>query len=307
MHRVDQTGYLHASYAASFREVGTPRELKRSGAWILERPIEGRTRLDAMGIYPLLLCHDWSGLAADLDEIGHALVCLGVVTDPFGERDEAYLRRCFPDVMMPFKEHYVVDLRRQHSSTVSAHHRRRARNANRTVSVEICSDPIAFSHDWVRLYDVLVQRHRIRGMLAFSPQALTAQLAVPGLVTLRAVQRDKTVGMQLWYVVGNIGYWHLSAYDEDGYAAAASYALLWRAIDHFAALGLTYLNLGAGAGIRGTAEDGLTLFKRGWATETRTAYFCGRVFDQTEYQAICVDRGAIPGEYFPAYRRGEFG
>jgi len=40
-----------------------------------------------------------------------AWVCLSLVTDPFGDYDEAYLRQCFPDVVIEFKQHFIVDSR----------------------------------------------------------------------------------------------------------------------------------------------------------------------------------------------------
>ena len=43
-------------------------------------------------------------------------------------------------------------------------------------------------------------------------------------------------------------------------------------------------------------------FKRGWATGTRTAHFCGRVLDPERYAQLA---GAAATSYFPAYRAGE--
>jgi len=53
------------------------------------------------------------------------------------------------------------------------------------------------------------------------------------------------------------------------------------------------------------AEGGLTAFKRGWTSDTRQAYFCGRVFDRPAYQKLSAGRPDAGG-YFPAYRSGEF-
>ena len=64
-----------------------------------------------MGCYPIFTCQDWSQLANDLQDLGCDLVSLALVTDPFGEYDEPYLRRIF-DVVFAFKEHYVADLQR---------------------------------------------------------------------------------------------------------------------------------------------------------------------------------------------------
>jgi lipid II:glycine glycyltransferase (peptidoglycan interpeptide bridge formation enzyme) len=111
--------------------------------------------------------------------------------------------------------------------------------------------------------------------------------------------------MTLWYVLGNVGYYHLGAYNHAGYELRASFALFWRAIEHFAAKGLRWLNLGAGAGLEGSSTDGLSRFKRGWSTGT--AYFCGRIFDRAKYSEVVKASGVSAADYFPAYRKGEFG
>jgi hypothetical protein len=301
------TGYLHPRYAQSLAEFGIPLELPRCGGWILQRRIPGFPYYDAMGCYPLFACREWSQLFADLEEIGGELVSLSVVTDPFGEYSAAYLRRCFRDAVKPFKKHYTVDLRCSMSSYVSRHHRRYARKALRHVHVERCQDPMQFVEEWANLYAALIKRHDIQGIPAFSQASLAKQLTVPGIVVFRVVHRDTTVGMALWYAQGEVGYYHLGAYNEAGYELRASFALFWCAIEYFATEGLRWLNLGAGAGVEATYTDGLTRFKRGWSTGTRTAYLCGRIFDRTRYSGISNTRNVSVTRYFPAYREGEFG
>lgn len=96
-------GYLHRRYAESFIGFGTPRELPRCGGWILERKIPGFSYHDGMGCYPIFACMDWSQLHIDLGHIGDDLVSLALVTDPFGEYDEALLNRSFGERVFPFK------------------------------------------------------------------------------------------------------------------------------------------------------------------------------------------------------------
>ena len=300
-------GYLHPDYAASLAEFGAPRELPRCKGWVLVRSVAGSSHRDAMGCYPLFACQDWSRLHEDLETL-EGLVSLALVTDPFGDYSPDYLRRCFPDVMRPFKEHYVIDLSASPLDSVCRHHRRYARKALRHVVVERCEEPLAFLDDWVRLYDHLIERHRIRGIPAFSRRAFEIQLQVPGLIAFRAVYGGKTVGMLLWYVQGEVGYYHLGASSPAGYEQRASFALFWRAFEYFIERAdLRWLNLGAGAGLKRNVADGLSRFKRGWATGTRTAYFCGRIFDREKYEHLVRARGVPPTPYFPAYRLGEFG
>jgi len=299
-------GYLHSLYANSLMEFGTPRELVCSGGWILERRIWGFPYRDAMGGYPLFVCRDWSKLHIDLEEIGQELVSLSLVTDPFGDYDVTYLHQCFKDEVSPFKEHFVIDLSRSRDTSVCDHHRRNVRKALKSVCVERCEEPAEHLDEWVSLYANLIERHHIRGIAAFSRDSFAKQLHVPGIVAFRASYKGITVGMLLWYIQGDVGYYHLGAYNDIGYKLRASFALFGFAIDYFAANGLPWLNLGAGAGVKSSGTDGLSRFKRGWSTGTRTVYFCGRIFNYTRYSEIVKARGILATDYFPAYREGEF-
>jgi hypothetical protein len=301
----DATGYLHAAYAASLAEFGTPRLLPRSGGWILERRIPGRDDHDAMGCYPMFACRDWTQLPLDLAELGRDLVSLVVVSDPFGAYTSADLHRAFPDQVALFKQHFVADLDRISPAMIKKHHRHYARRALARVEVELCPDPAAFLDEWVELYTTLIVRHNLEGIQAFSRAAFARQLCVPGIVVLRATERGRTVAAHLWYVQGNVAHSHLAAASERGYGLMAAYALYWCALAYFRGK-VRWLALGAGAGTQREDADGLSRFKRGWATDTRNAYLCARICDRERYAALAAERKTSLGRYFPAYRQGEF-
>jgi len=300
------TGYLHREYAESLSEFGTPRELPGSQGWILERDIAGTDARDAMGGYPLFACRDWPRLKPDLDGLDRELVSLVVVSDPFGDYTEAGLRDAFRDLVVPFKKHFVVDLRDDPDTFIPAHHRRNVRKALASVRVENCDDVPSTLSEWASLYRGLIKRHSIHGISRFSDSCFEKQLRVPGAVMFRAIHERRTVGMVWWFVSGPVGYYHLGAYSQKGYDLGASFALFWEAIRLFKAEGLRWLNLGAGAGLGGSANDGLSRFKRGWSNATRTAYLCGRIFDRSRYDEIALRKGIKSTGYFPAYRQGEF-
>lgn len=301
------TGYLHPSYAESLAEFGTPRELPRCGGWILKRQIPGFPDHDAMGCYPLFLCQDWSQLHADLEDLGDELISLSLVTDPFGEYDVAYLRRCFKDVVIPFKDHFIADLRRPINDVVSRDGRGCARRAERKgVHAEVCEDPTQFIEDWMALHRVLIKRHNIKGIKAFSRTAFIKQFKMPGLIMLRAVHQDITVGIGTLVVHGKRAYTHVAAYSENAHKLNASCALYWCTIEHLSHK-VHWIDWGGGAGTKNAGTDGLSQFKRRWSTDTRTAYFCGRIFDHERYAEIVKAKGIIGTDYFPAYRKGEFG
>ena len=300
-----RAGYGHPDYAASLAEFGTPRLLPRSGGWILERPIEGALHRDAMGCYPLFTCADWVALEADLDDLSHELVCISLVADPFGAH-YANLQRCFEDRLVSFKQHFVADLRRSPREFVTPHHRYYARRALRRVEVERCVSPRQHLDEWVHLYAELTRRRHLTGIKAFSREAFAIQLEVPGIVMLRALHQGTVVAAHLWYVAGDVAYSHLAATNELGYQLMAPYALHWFALETLAAE-TRWLNLAGAAGLETPASDGLAQFKKGWSSDTRTAYFCGRILDRARYDELASAHSATETDYFPAYRRGELG
>ena len=260
-----------------------------------------------MGCYPLFACNDWSQLEVDLNELND-LVSVALVADPFGNHDPELLHRCFPDRVITFKEHLVTDLAQSPESFVDAQHRRKARRALERLTVERCDDATRFVDDWNKLYANLIQRHTIHGLAAFSATSFREQMAVPGLSMFRASDGDETVGITLWYANRGVAYYHLGAYSDAGYELEASFAIFWYVIDYFARHDVQWLDLGAGAGVSSAEKtDGLTRFKRGWANDTRSAYFCGRIFDRARYEEAMRIRNVTASEYFPAYRKGEFG
>lgn len=300
------TGYLHPDYAASLAEFGTPRELPACGGWILERQIPGLPYRDAMGCYPIFSCRDWSQLGSDIESLKSELVSIAVLVDPFGERDYESLRECFQHVVIPYKEHFVTDLSGKMDTYISSHNRRYARKALKEVTVEQCENPGQYLDQWFQLYSGLISRHKIKGIAAFSNAVFARQLEIPGIVVFRALHKGETVGMLLWYKQNDVAYYHLGAYSDIGYELRVSFALFWKAIEHFTSDQIRWLNLGAGAGVSGVATDGLSRFKRGWSTGTRTAYFCGRILDKSRYDEIANAKDLAPTDYFPAYRDGEF-
>jgi len=299
-------GYLHSGYPKSLAEFGRPRELPRTGGWILERQIPDLPYRDAMGCYPLFCCQDWSQLKADFEDISGELVSLALVTDPFGDYDLPYLQRCFQDVVIPFKDHYIVDLNLPLTEIGGKRPRKHARRSLRKIDVEVCQKPGRLIDEWIALYSVLVEKHGIQGIKAFSKKAFYKQLNIPGMIVLKAVYESITAGVQLYLVQGDVVHCHLGAFNELGYTHGASYALDWFSIEYFAEKA-RWLNLGGSAGISSDGRDGLTQYKKGWATETRTTYFCGRIFNHKRYMEIVKTKDILHSDYFPAYRKGEFG
>ena len=297
---IPATGYASPDYALSLSEFGVPRLLPRCGGWILEREIPDSPHRDAMGCYPLFACADWSTLRADVDSLSDRYVSLCLVADPFGEYGAGELEQTF-DVVLPFKHHFVTDLGRPFPSQVSKNHRRRVRQALRSVEVERAKSPEALLDEWFGFYTHLRARHGIDGISAFSRESFARQLAVPGVVAFRALVEGRPVGIHLWYVRGTVGYYHLGATNDEGYRHGAAYALFWHALESFGR-DLRMLDLGGVPGLDDDVSSGLRQFKAGWATETRPAFLCGKILQPDTYRRLAEARGPQSTSYFPAYR-----
>ena len=300
-------GYLHPLYANSLSQFGKPIELTDCGGWLLERKIQGSNFSDAMGCYPLFCCLNWSRLASDLDKLAGRFVTVSLVVDTFAPVTESDLAHCF-QVVKPFKEHLVIDVNEQTEQHVTKHHRYYARQALKQIQIELVENPSVYLDEWVQLYDILVERHRLRGVKAFSASSFAAQLQVPGIVMFRATHNGVVVGMHLWFIQSGVAYSHLAAYSENGYSLGAAYALYWFAIhsfkEHYSEQ-VQWIDIGSGAGIGAGARDGLTQFKRGWAKITKIKYFCGRICQPETYELMARETVGAGESYFPAYRSGE--
>jgi hypothetical protein len=300
------SGYLHEAYSESFSEGGLPFFLPSSDGWIIIRKIPETNYLDAMGCYPLFCCGDWASLANDLKQLDPPIVSLAIVADPFGNYDQEILETCFPDLVFPYKTHFVVNLDTVSLMTISSNHRRNIKKAQNMILVEKCDQPLNYLDDWIELYGLLIKRHEIEGVRKFSPFSFQQQFEALGLVVFRAVYKKQTIGMLLFYEQGDIAYYHLGAFSDIGYDRRASFGLFWQAITFFKKKGVKYLDLGAGAGVKADMDSGLDRFKKGWASESKLAYFCGRIFDTKRYGEIAKHKRKQDSSYFPAYREGEF-
>lgn len=293
-------GFSHPLYLETLRVLGQPVYLPGSGGWVIARPIGETGRFDLIGNYPYLICRDWKRLAEDIAELRDHYVSLVVVTDPFAGVSPDELRGVFDDVTA-YKPHFVNDTTQPFESFTTASRRANARRALRHVEVERVEDPARFADEWVALYRHLVSRHDIRGINAWPAESLRQHLRVPGLEMFRAVHDGQTVGLDLWYVDGDVAHGHLVALNDLGYRLRASYALKWRILEYFRSR-VAWVNLGGVPGDKTDVTQGLGYFKHGWSTGTRSVYLCKSVFDRDFYEELSRD---VPDTgFFPRYRGG---
>ena len=298
------TGYLHPLFAQSVTQRGAPRELVHCGGWILERTIPGSSYLDGMGCYPLFACRDWSLLHRDVAELRDDLVSLSLVTDPFGNYTERDLRECFHDRVVPFKEHYVIDMQKPRDKVVSKHHRETARKALNKLTVEEHPDPPQFLDGWMEIYGHAVNRHRIAPPRQLSREAFALQLAVPGARLLYATHHGELVAAALYFCHGGVAYGHILGCSPLGYDLSALYAIIWTGLDLLADQA-RWCNLMGVPGLNESGAESIRQHKLGWTQETRTAYFCGHIFNPSKYAELVAAAKPPETSYFPAYRHGE--
>jgi hypothetical protein len=303
----EKKGYLNKTYAEAFKQIGNPIKLKYSNGWILKRKIPGTKYYDAMGCYPLFMCLSWVNLHRDIKEIENDLVSLSVVTDPFGNFNENILYNTFVDVVIPFKEHFIIDLNKFIEQKVSKNHQRNSKKSLKNLDIEICQEPDKYIKDWIDLYENLKERHTIKGITKFSNYSFEKQFKVPGLTKFIAKHNNQVLGMVLFYENDDKVYYHLASYCDLGYKMNASFAIFWEAIKYYKKENYRWIDLGAGEGLKPDSSDGLTRFKKGWATDKKNVYFCGKIFDKELYNKIVKSKNHTNEKYFPAYRKGEFG
>lgn len=299
------SGYQSAHYAATLSWLGSPQHLTKSGGYVLIRSIPSTEFSDAIGCYPFFSCQHWRHLREDIANQLQHVVSVTIVTDPFGEDSHAELAGCF-DFVVPFKRHAIVHLGDMERPP-SAHHQRRLVAARKQVVVTREEHPVAIAKVWVQLYAHLSARHKMSALAAFPPHALEKQLAVPGIRVFRGNLGEQTACVTLWYVQGDVAYYHLGASSADGYRASASYAVFDAAFAALAQEGVRMVDLGAGPdnATRPTTESlvsGLERFKMGWASETRDVFLCGRIVQRNVYDELTQGRGRAKRAYFPSYR-----
>jgi hypothetical protein len=279
--------YASEAYAEGLSHVGRAVEVPEWRGFVLERSIPAGGA-DAIGPYPLTILPPDADIGGGLGRLADlGLVSVAAVPDPLQGADLSAFA-----VRRPFKTHQVID----GAFSPTRHHAQYIRRGHRRCKIE----RRAFSDhldDWRRLYAGLVDRRAVTGAADFPDAYFVMLAALPTLEAFVAEIDSQVVAMTLWVAWEGMVYNHLGASDAAGYANSASYALYDAAIEHYAGHGV--MNLGGGAGHADDPDDGLAVFKRGFANREVVAELCGAVLDEERYAAL---RGGRETAFFPAYR-----
>lgn len=297
--RLSERGYAHPAYVESLRHLGEPVRLDACGGWLLRRPIPEANLSDCIGPYPLFTCREWNRLSEDLATLRQSgAVSAVVVPDPFGEYSHSLLESVF-DVVRSVKRRWIVHLDDGYEDRISEHHRRCALRGSAHITIERCADPARDGEEWSRCYERFAVRRGMSGAAVFSARSLIDQLSVPGLLMYRALSGDETVGFQLYMIDGACAYGHLTAYTGPARRSGVAYAFYWEIFRDLQALGIEWVDLGAGL----ADADGLARWKSGWTRDSCPSLLCGAILRPTEYDRLTrAAGGGGAGAYFPAYR-----
>lgn len=285
--------YASQLYARSFSPRFTVIDNPEWSTFLLERPILGSNRRDATGPYPVSSIAPDANLAEGLRYLEAAgLVSVVLVADPLWSPDASRLAASF-SVCRPFKTHHLV--KPGLPLTFSASLRRNIRIAHascviRIVTLKDCLD------DWMRLFNGLLERHRIEGLSAFSRDEFLAMEDTPGLFAAIAEAQGEVVSITLWIRHGDVVYFHLAASSDQGYKLMAASGLVAAIIEQYRT---STVDLGGCAGLRDDPNDGLWWFKQRFGNATATAMLCGAILDPKQYAALAINSQS---EFFPAYR-----
>ena len=272
------TGYRHAAYAQSLVEFGTPRSLTRCGGWILEREIANAGARDGMGCYPLFACRDWGALGAG-PRRSRLLPGLASPSSriPSVSESPTRLRECVSGSRPPLQAAFHLRSDRPLKSAVSPQSPLQSRTG-----------------PTLRRRSTSASRHmhgRRPGTICIMRSCGGMASGVVALFPLRH-----------WPASSRFPAWSCSAPSmatrwsawRSGMCRTRSPTITWRHRTTWATRfarrtacsgahsssskrpALTAVDLGAAAG-RQDVADGLSRFKRGWATGQRTAYLCGRI------------------------------
>ena len=267
----------------------------------MRRSIGGTGLNDIIGPYPWAGFTRWWAVGSDLDLIADA-VSATVVISPTSDVGNTVLREQFPDHLVDFKSHYLVDLTTNYYNSFSTSHRRKLRGCRPELTIEVLGLSPSIESRWIDLYKVLGNRHGIKGDAAFTKDGLIAQLRLPSVTVFGATLKGRVVGMVSFIRSGSVAAYHLGAYDDTGYEVGASYAAFCYAFGVLADTGVEVVNLGGGAGLTVDDNDGLARFKRGWSTHTGVARIGGRILDPVAFGGL---QSPSSTSFWPPYRAGQ--
>lgn len=295
--------YNSMEYCSCLEGFGTPLELDGMPGCLLRRRIPGTGLDDLVYPYPMFTVTDEDSLLGSLrSQKTGGCVSATIVTDPLAGFDPCSGEW---DLALRWKTHLIADNALPSANTFSDKVCYYSRRAAGRFGFEVRLSPDGrpgLLGDWMRLWEVLVERHGLKGLKALSPGYFQGLFALDGVLPAILSDGEGIHAIHIWIVDGNDAYSHLHASDTRAYDCSANYLLYSEELKLLSELGCRRCLLGSASG--GGGEDGLYAFKRQFANATADNHLLGLVMDRAAYAEL-TGSPLHDGGYFPAYRRGE--
>lgn len=300
----DSLAYGSAQFAESFNVHGEVFQLSHSGLYVIKRFVD-EEKFDLTGVYPFSICRNWSGLAADIEELKNSgAISLTFVADPFAESE---IRRnsdqCQWSIFKRYKTHFTVETTADWEKSLSHDTRRRCRRALEKHKVEMLALSEETAESFWYLHQSLVRKYNISGLGKITLPMLKEQIKCPGTYVFAASFQGSLYGASIILVSGEIAYLYLVAAHEKSYKNNTSYSLYFSCISWLQKQGIRWVNLGGNAGNENNDMDGLARFKKQWSNSTFYSTLCGKILNTTAYEELTVSSHTTQEkDFFPAYR-----
>jgi transposase-like protein len=259
--------YSSALYAQAHAQPGVePLYVAAWDAHLMVREGSAGIR-QATGFRPYTTVAPGCDPAAGLEELRAAgITSVAVRTDPMWSPDARLLRAAF-DVCLPFAECHLLDRERD------PHIRKRHRNRiNQVLRIGEVHDIALADHldRWLELYQSNVERRQLQD--PYPPTYFERLASLEGLRTVAVVIDGEVESIATWVAHQDTMYFHESASSPKGMAASAAHAAFAHVVE--TTMDFPYVLMGPRAGVRATREDGLDMFKRGFANTAAPSYLC---------------------------------
>ncbi len=294
------TGYQHPGYARSFSGNAQIKRLEHSGGWLLRRPVNNQGIEDLCNAYPMFVGDNVTALAVDLAAMDHTQVASIILrSDPF---DDYSITGGLPgfDIVRPFKHHYIASLERPWRSFVRKSSRKVAARVRQQFEFSCVPQPSTRAHTLWQLHQLMLEKQGANKAL-WTSEIIAAQLVLPGVTVFEVSDTTQTHAIACFMAVADRVYAHLLGVTEEGRAQNIIHGIYAYALDYFRDQA-RYIDFGSNAGLADDPEDGLSCFKQGWCSETRTSYLCGKILNPSLYTELCYQHGVSSATFFPAYR-----
>lgn len=303
-----QKAYRSLNYANCFKESGDVYRLPQTDSYLIQKPYKDGFS-DLCSVYPFYdppKKHQFYhiDLIADINSITDPnILSVTIVTNPLMKWAEMPVGKdnwCW-SYCKEFKTHYYIDYREK--LDLPSNHKRNIKKSLNSLDIKIdmISSNEKKAQSFIGFYKNLVKRHDIVGFADFPDSYFLSLFNVPGIMLLEAYPKGsrEPCGQITYLLDGEYAYYHLAAYNEEGYANNASFGMMHSAIEYFRSLGVNKLLLGGSAGMIEDENDGLARFKKGFSNKSIKNHILGKVLNESKYNEFSK---GINKEYFPLYR-----